>query len=141
MAARDALGQGSVNFGDHHLTVLVRENGFEALDEAAASCSAALADTGAIVVREDTNLEPAFWGQFPGNEQYLVRRAMISTANMARLRLASWLRRWVRQRATIGVMQLLCWKQPVRRLSFSIFTMAILVISPSSARADRAKLW
>ena len=83
MAARDALGQGSVNFGDHHLTVLVRETGFEPLDEAAASCSAALADTGAIVVREDTNLEPAFWGQFPGNEQYLVRRAMISTANMA----------------------------------------------------------
>ena len=83
MAARDALGQGSVNFGDHHLTVLVRETGFDALDEAAASCSAALADTGAIVVREDTNLEPAFWGQFPGNEQYLVRRAMISTANMA----------------------------------------------------------
>ncbi len=25
-----------------------------------------LADTGAIAVREDTNLEPAFWGQFPG---------------------------------------------------------------------------
>ena len=34
-------------------------------------------------MREDTNLEPAFWGQFPGNEAYLVRRAMISTANMA----------------------------------------------------------
>jgi type IV secretion system protein VirB4 len=34
-------------------------------------------------VREDTNLEPAFWGQFPGNEAYLVRRAMISSANMA----------------------------------------------------------
>jgi len=34
-------------------------------------------------VREDTNLEPAFWGQFPGNEGYLVRRALISSANMA----------------------------------------------------------
>jgi hypothetical protein len=37
----------------------------------------------AIAVREDTNLEPAFWGQFPGNEGYLVRRALISSANMA----------------------------------------------------------
>ena len=83
LAARDALGQGSVGFGDHHLTVLVRERDLERLDDATAACAAALADTGAIAVREDTNLEPAFWGQFPGNEQYLVRRAMISTANMA----------------------------------------------------------
>jgi len=83
LAARDALGHGSVGFGDHHLTVLVRERDFERLDEATAACAAALADTGAIAVREDTNLEPAFWGQFPGNEAYLVRRAMISSANMS----------------------------------------------------------
>jgi type IV secretion system protein VirB4 len=83
LAARDALGQGSVSFGDHHLTVLVRERDLERLDGAAAACAAALADSGAIAVREDTNLEPAFWGQFPGNEQYLVRRSMISSANMA----------------------------------------------------------
>ncbi len=83
LSARDALGNGAVGFGDHHLSVLVRENTLPRLDEAAAACAAALADTGAIAVREDTNLEPSFWGQFPGNEQYLVRQAMISTANMA----------------------------------------------------------
>jgi len=83
MAARDELGTGSVAYGDHHLTVLVRERSLERLDDASAAVGAALADTGAIAVREDTNLEPAFWGQFPGNEHYLVRRAMISTANMA----------------------------------------------------------
>ena len=83
VAARDALGNGAVGFGDHHLSVLVRETTLPGLDDAAASCAAALADTGAIVVREDTNLEPAFWAQFPGNEQYIVRRAMISSANMA----------------------------------------------------------
>ncbi len=82
-AARDALGAGSVGFGDHHLSVLVRESNLARLDEACATCASALADTGAIAVREDTNLEPAFWGQFPGNEGYIVRRAMISTANMA----------------------------------------------------------
>lgn len=83
LAARDALGNGAVGFGDHHLTVLVRERDLVRLDDATAACAAALADTGAIAVREDTNLEPAFWGQFPGNEGYLVRRALISSANMA----------------------------------------------------------
>ncbi len=81
--ARDALGNGSVGFGDHHLTVQVRERDLARLDEATAACAAALADTGAIAVREDTNLEPSFWAQFPGNEQYVVRRALISSANMA----------------------------------------------------------
>jgi len=83
LGARDALGAGSVSFGDHHLTVLVRESNLPRLDDACASAAAALADCGAIAVREDTNLEPAFWGQFPGNEHYLVRRALISSANMS----------------------------------------------------------
>ncbi|MCP9222389.1 VirB4 family type IV secretion/conjugal transfer ATPase [Erythrobacter sp. LQ02-29] len=83
LAARDALGNGAVGFGDHHLSVLVRERTLPRLDDATAACAAALADTGAIVVREDVNLEPAFWAQFPGNENYIVRRAMISSANMA----------------------------------------------------------
>lgn len=82
-AARDALGVGAVGFGDHHLSVLVRGRSLGALDETAAACAAALADAGAIAVREDVNLEPCFWGQFPGNEAYLVRRALISSANMA----------------------------------------------------------
>jgi type IV secretion system protein VirB4 len=81
--ARDALGLGAVGFGDHHLSVLVRSDHLDALDENAAACAAALADAGAIAVREDVNLEPGFWGQFPGNEAYLVRRSLISSANMA----------------------------------------------------------
>lgn len=82
-AARDALGVGSVAFGDHHLSVLVRGETLAALDEGTAACAAALADAGAVAVREDVNLEPGFWGQFPGNEACLVRRALISSANMA----------------------------------------------------------
>jgi type IV secretion system protein VirB4 len=83
LAARDALGAGQAGFGDHHLSLMVREDGLVALDGAMAAASAALADIGAIAVREDVNLEPGFWGQFPGNEAYLVRRALISTANAA----------------------------------------------------------
>ena len=82
-AARDALGMGAAAYGDHHLSVLVRGPTLSALDAAATTAAGALADAGAIPVREDINLEPAFWGQFPGNEDFIVRRAMISSANMA----------------------------------------------------------
>lgn len=83
MAARDALGAGQAGFGDHHLTLLVRETSLFALERASAAAASALAEIGIIALREDTNLEPAFWAQFPGNENYAVRRALISTANAA----------------------------------------------------------
>jgi type IV secretion system protein VirB4 len=82
-AARDALGVGSAGFGDHHLSVLVRTDSLETIDHYAAACAAALGDAGAVAVREEVNLEPGFWGQMPGNESLLVRRALISSANMA----------------------------------------------------------
>ncbi|MCB2047414.1 MAG: VirB4 family type IV secretion/conjugal transfer ATPase [Novosphingobium sp.] len=83
MAARDALGTGENGFGDHHLSVMVRADSLAALDKATAAASSALSDIGTIAVREDVNLEPAFWAQFPGNEAYAVRRALISTGNAA----------------------------------------------------------
>jgi type IV secretion system protein VirB4 len=83
MGAREALGTGAAAFGDHHLSVLVRSERLDGLDDAVAACAAALADAGAVAVREDVNLEPGFWGQLPGNEAYLVRRSLISSANMA----------------------------------------------------------
>ena len=83
LAAKDALGAGQTGFGDHHLSLMVRAETLPALDDAVAGAAAALADIGAVAVREDVNLEPCFWGQFPGNEGYVVRRALISTANAA----------------------------------------------------------
>jgi type IV secretion system protein VirB4 len=83
LAARDAVGAGQLTFGDHHLSVLVRSASIETLEAATADAAAALADIGAVGVREDVNLEPAFWGQFPANEQFVVRRALISSANAA----------------------------------------------------------
>ncbi|MEO6716702.1 MAG: VirB4 family type IV secretion/conjugal transfer ATPase [Novosphingobium sp.] len=83
LLAKDALVSGQTGFGDHHLSLLVRAPSMPALDSMLASAAAALADIGAVVVREDINLEPAFWAQFPGNESYAVRRAMISTSNAA----------------------------------------------------------
>lgn len=83
LGAKDALVSGQTGFGDHHLTLLVRAATLTALNGAVAHAASALADVGAIAVREDVNLEPAFWAQFPGNEAYVVRRALISTSNAA----------------------------------------------------------
>ena len=85
LAARDGVGAGQISFGDHHLSVLVRSDTLEQLESATALTAAALSETGAIGVREDVNLEPSFWGQFPGNEAYVVRRALVSSANAAGL--------------------------------------------------------
>ncbi len=83
LLAKDALVSGQTGFGDHHLSLLVRAPAMAALDGAVAQAASVLADIGAVVVREDVNLEPAFWAQFPGNEAYAVRRALISSSNAA----------------------------------------------------------
>jgi type IV secretion system protein VirB4 len=85
MAAKDDLAAGVAGYGEHHMTVHVRAASLAALDVAVADVQSALADIGAIAVREDLNLEPAFWAQFPGNADYIARRAMISTGNLAGL--------------------------------------------------------
>lgn len=83
LVARDAVGAGQLAFGDHHLSVLVRASSLPQLETATSRTAAALSDIGAVAVREDVNLEPAFWGQFPGNEALVVRRSLISSANAA----------------------------------------------------------
>ncbi len=83
IAAKDDLSTGLVAFGEHHLTVMVRSPTIAGLDEAAAEIQSAFTDMGIIAVREDVNLEPAFWAQFPGNFRDIARRALISTANFA----------------------------------------------------------
>ncbi len=84
-AAKDDVAAGRTAYGEHHLSILARTPTLEGLDQATADVQAALAETGAIAVREEINLEPAFWAQFPGNFGLIARKAMISTANFASL--------------------------------------------------------
>ena len=83
--AKDDLVTGRSALGEHCVSVLVREQSLAALDRAVAECAAALADLGAVPVRETINLEPAFWAQFPGNEAYAARKALITTGAFAGL--------------------------------------------------------
>jgi type IV secretion system protein VirB4 len=83
--ARDDVGAGRAAYGEHHLTILAKAESLEELDAGVADIQSALAEMGAVAVREDVNLEPAFWAQFPGNFKYIVRKALISAANFAGL--------------------------------------------------------
>ena len=84
-AAKDDVAAGRAAFGEHHLTVMVRAASPALLNEAAADVQSAFTELGVIAVREDVNLEPAFWAQFPGNFKDIARRALISSGNYASL--------------------------------------------------------
>ncbi len=84
-AAKDDVAAGRSAFGEHHLTVMVRAESLEAVSLAAADVQTAFTELGAIAVREDVNLEAAFWAQFPGNFKFIARRALVSSGNFASL--------------------------------------------------------
>jgi type IV secretion system protein VirB4 len=81
--ARDDVAAGRAAFGEHHLTIAIRAEDPDRLNGAVAEVQAAMADLGIVAVREDLGLEPAFWAQFPGNSQFITRRALISTRTFA----------------------------------------------------------
>jgi type IV secretion system protein VirB4 len=81
--AKDDVAAGRASFGEHHMTVAVRGNSPEVVDEGVAEVQSALAELGIMSVREDIALEPAFWAQFPGNFKYIARRGLVSTSNFA----------------------------------------------------------
>lgn len=83
--ARDDVGAGRAAYGEHHLTILARADSLDDLDAGVADIQSSLAEMGAVAVREDVNLEPAFWAQFPANFKFIARKAMISAGNFAGL--------------------------------------------------------
>jgi type IV secretion system protein VirB4 len=83
--ARDDVGAGRAAYGEHHLTILAKADSLEELDQGVADIQGSLSEMGAIAVREDVNLEPAFWAQFPANFKYIARKSLISAGNFAGL--------------------------------------------------------
>lgn len=83
--AKDDVAAGRASFGEHHMTIAIRGSTPAEVDQGIAETQASLADLGAIAVREDIALEPAFWAQFPANFRYIARRGLVSTRNFAGL--------------------------------------------------------
>ncbi len=72
-------------FGFHHLTLLCLSRDLDGVSKAVSELGACLTDMNINWLREDVNLEAAFWAQLPGNHSYIARSAMLSSANFAGL--------------------------------------------------------
>ena len=81
--AADDLASNRICFGGHHLSVQLTGRDEAQLERALTDTTAALTNVGVIAVREDVNLEPAFWAQLPGNHAFIARQSDISSLNWA----------------------------------------------------------
>lgn len=83
--ALDMAMSGDIMFGKHHLTIMCIGKTIKELENILSLANVELTNTGGIGIREKVNMEPAFWGQLPGNEDFLVRPATLNTMNCASL--------------------------------------------------------
>lgn len=81
--ALDMTMSGHVAFGQHHLTVLCLDENLAALEDSVSLAISELVNVGINPVREKMFLEPCYWAQLPGNLEYVGRKALINTMNMA----------------------------------------------------------
>ncbi|MFN5382900.1 MAG: VirB4 family type IV secretion/conjugal transfer ATPase [Alphaproteobacteria bacterium] len=81
--ALDKAMSGEIGFGKHHLTVMCMSNNIKELESILSIAAVEVTNMGGIGVRERVNMEPAFWGQLPGNKDFIVRQSTINTQNLA----------------------------------------------------------
>ncbi|CAO3441202.1 VirB4 family type IV secretion/conjugal transfer ATPase [Azospirillum endophyticum] len=81
--AADLLASNAFVMGDHHLSLVTFADTLEDLRAIAARARRDLAESGAVVAREDLALEAAYWAQLPGNLRLRSRPGAISSRNFA----------------------------------------------------------
>lgn len=81
--ALDMAMSGDIGFGDHHISILCIDNDLKALENSLSMAGVELSNCGMQSVRERVNMEPSYWGQLPGNLDYVVRKSTINTLNLA----------------------------------------------------------
>ncbi|MBA4697726.1 MAG: hypothetical protein H2069_10160 [Legionella sp.] len=82
----DDLKAGRLAYGLHALKLLVKADSLEQLDARITQVETKLNDHAAIVLAQEfQGLEIAYWSMLPGNENYSVRDALVSTKNLASL--------------------------------------------------------
>jgi len=82
-SALDSAMSGEFAFGTHHLSVLCIEDSLKSLETALSLAVVELSNAGITGVREKLNLEPAYWAQLPCNVDYMARRCVVNTFNIA----------------------------------------------------------
>nr|WP_181377331.1 VirB4 family type IV secretion/conjugal transfer ATPase [Ochrobactrum sp. LM19]AJW30000.1 type IV secretion protein VirB4 [Ochrobactrum sp. LM19] len=83
--ARDEISSQRSVLGEHHMTVTPLADTVKEMEACVEGVVQEIQRTGMIVVREDFNLQPAFWSQLPCNFRDIARRAMISSTNFCHM--------------------------------------------------------
>jgi type IV secretion system protein VirB4 len=83
--ALDMVVSGEIAFGEHHLTILCIEDNLKSLENSISMASVEIQNSGMQPVREKVNMEPAYWAQLPGNDDFIVRKSTINSLNLAGL--------------------------------------------------------
>jgi type IV secretion system protein VirB4 len=81
--ALDMAMSGDIGFGEHHISILCIDDDLKALENSLSMAAVELSNCGMQPVRERVNMEPSYWGQLPGNSEYIVRTATINTLNLS----------------------------------------------------------
>jgi type IV secretion system protein VirB4 len=81
--ALDMAMSGEIGFGEHHISILCIDNDLKALENSLSMASVEFSNCGMQPVRERVNMEPSYWGQLPGNINYIVRKSVINTLNLS----------------------------------------------------------
>ncbi|MFK8039973.1 MAG: VirB4 family type IV secretion/conjugal transfer ATPase [Rickettsiaceae bacterium] len=81
--ALDMAMSGTIGFGSHHLSILCIDDNLKALENSLSIASVELSNHGFKPIRETVNIEASYWGQLPGNYEYIARKSMINTLNLA----------------------------------------------------------
>jgi type IV secretion system protein VirB4 len=81
--ALDMVVSGEIALGEHHLTILCIEDNLKALENVVSMASVELQNAGLQPAREKVNMEPAYWAQLPGNDDFIVRKSSINSLNLA----------------------------------------------------------
>lgn len=81
--ALDMAMSGEIGFGEHHFSVLCISDDVKELENILSMAAVEIANCGMQAVREKVNLEPSYWGQLPGNIQFIIRKSTINTLNLA----------------------------------------------------------
>lgn len=84
LLAVEEVKAGQAAYGEHHLSLCVVADDLQSLQEAIHDLESRLnQEAGLITVREEANVELAFWAQLPGNQAYRIRQSLISSLNVA----------------------------------------------------------
>lgn len=81
--AIDMAMSGDIGFGEHHLTIMCIEDTQKALENTLSLAAVELSNCGLQSVREKINMEACYWSQLPCNSEYIVRKCIINTLNLA----------------------------------------------------------